>query len=48
MFLDDGLRGSSWKESASTDAIDMRSDLAKLGFLLSVDECVWEPLFRLG
>ena len=43
MFLDDGLGGNSRKESASTDAIAVRADLAKLGFLLSVDKCVWEP-----
>ena len=43
MFLDDGLGGNSCKESASTDAIAVRADLAKLGFLLSVDKCVWNP-----
>ena len=25
------------------DAIAVRVDLAKLGFLLSVDKCVWDP-----
>ena len=48
MFLDDALGGNSCKESASTDAIAVRADLPKLGFLLSVDKCVWEPsLFTL-
>ena len=40
MFLDDGLGGNSCKESASTDAMAVRVDLAKLGFLLSVDKWV--------
>ena len=43
MFLDDGLGGNSRKELASVDAIAVRGDLAKLGFLLSIDKCVWEP-----
>ncbi|CAH3174142.1 unnamed protein product, partial [Porites lobata] len=43
MFLDDGLGGNSCKESVSTDSIAVRADLAKLGFLLSVDKCVWDP-----
>ena len=43
MFLDDGLGDKSCKESASTDAIATRADLAKLGFLLSVHKCVWVP-----
>ena len=46
MFLDDGLGGNTCKESASTDAIAVRADLAKLGFLLSVDKCVWDPSLR--
>ena len=43
MFLDDGLGGNSCMESASTDAITVRADLAKLGFLLSIDKRVWDP-----
>ena len=49
MFFDDGLGGNSCKGSASTDTIAVRADLARLGFFLSVDKCVWDnPLFRLG
>ena len=49
MFLDDGLGGNSCKGSASTDAIAVRADLARLGFFPSVDKYVWDnPLFRLG
>ena len=43
MFLDDGLGGNSCKGSASTDATAVRADLTKLGSLLSVDKCVWDP-----
>ena len=42
MFLDDDLGGNSYKGSASTDAIAVRADRAKLGFLNSKcrRECV--------
>ena len=43
MFLDDGLGGSSSKEIASADAKDVYNDLGRLGFLLSVSKCNWEP-----
>ena len=42
MFLHNGLCGNSCK-GFSTDAIAVRGDLAKLGFLLSVDKCNWDP-----
>ena len=43
MFLDDDLRGNPSKEPASMDAMAVKGDLAKVGFVLSIDRCVWKP-----
>jgi len=43
MLLDDELNGNSCKESAPTDAMAVGADLVKLGFLLNVVMCAWDP-----
>lgn len=43
MFLDDGLGGNSSLESASTDARVVETGLCKLGFVLNVSKCNWQP-----
>ena len=43
MFLDYGLGGNSSLESASTDARVVDTGLCKLGFVLNVRKCNWQP-----
>ena len=43
MFLDDGLAGNSSLESTLTDANVVETGLCKVGFVLSVSKCNWQP-----
>lgn len=43
MLLDDELNGNSCKESAPTNTVAVGADLVKLGFLVNVVMCAWDP-----
>ena len=43
MFLDDGIAGCDKQEEALEMSMTVRSDLAKLGFILAEEKCDWVP-----